>query len=358
MATNHLFKPTPLARAIEAIVAAGGSEAREARIVAENLVTANLTGHDSHGIGMIPRYVDSLIEGGLQPNRHPRVKFDGGALVALDGEAGYGQVIGLEATAIAIERAQRHGVCVMALANAHHLCRIGQWAEQAVAAGLVSISFVNVISRSIVAPFGGSDARFGTNPFTIGIPLEGQAPFILDMATSGVAQGKVRVAHNKGEKLPPGLLLDDKGNPTLDARFGVIEPFGALTTFGLHKGYGLAVVCELLGGALTGGGTWHTEDRSKKRVLNGMLTILIDPKKLGTADVFAREGREFIAWVKKSPPAPGHDRVRIAGEPERETRAKREKEGIAVDSNTWLELHAAGAKFGLAAETIDRLARA
>ncbi len=356
MPKAHVFQAAPLRRAIEAIVAAGGSEPREAELVAENLVTANLTGHDSHGIGMIPRYVESLKEGGLQPNRHPVVKFDGGALVALDGQAGYGQVIGLEATDIAIERAREHGVCVMALANSHHLCRIGQWAEQAVAQGLVSLSFVNVISRSIVAPFGGSDARFGTNPCTIGVPLAGQPPFILDMATSGVAQGKVRVAHNKGEKLPPGLLLDDKGNATLEARFGVIEPYGALTTFGLHKGYGLAVVCELLGGALSGGGTWHTTDRSKKRVLNGMLSILIDPKKLGTADVFEREARAFIEWVKQSPPAPGMDRVRIAGDPERETRARRQKEGIAVDANTWQEIHAAGAKLGVEAARLDRLA--
>ncbi len=356
MPKAHVFQAAPLRRAIEAIVAAGGSEPREAELVAENLVTANLTGHDSHGIGMIPRYVESLKEGGLQPNRHPVVKFDGGALVALDGQAGYGQVIGLEATDIAIERAKQHGVCVMALANSHHLCRIGQWAEQAVAQGLVSLSFVNVISRSIVAPFGGSDARFGTNPCTIGVPLAGQPPFILDMATSGVAQGKVRVAHNKGEKLPPGLLLDDKGNATLEARFGVIEPYGALTTFGLHKGYGLAVVCELLGGALSGGGTWHTTDRSKKRVLNGMLSILIDPKKLGTADVFEREARAFIEWVKQSPPAPGMDRVRIAGDPERETRARRQKEGIAVDANTWQEIHAAGAKLGVEAAKLDRLA--
>lgn len=356
MPKAHVFQAAPLRRAIEAIVAAGGSEPREAELVAENLVTANLTGHDSHGIGMIPRYVESLKEGGLQPNRHPVVKFDGGALVALDGQAGYGQVIGLEATDIAIERAKQHGVCVMALANSHHLCHIGQWAEQAVAQGLVSLSFVNVISRSIVAPFGGSDARFGTNPCTIGVPLAGQPPFILDMATSGVAQGKVRVAHNKGEKLPPGLLLDDKGNATLEARFGVIEPYGALTTFGLHKGYGLAVVCELLGGALSGGGTWHTTDRSKKRVLNGMLSILIDPKKLGTADVFEREARAFIEWVKQSPPAPGMDRVRIAGDPERETRARRQKEGIAVDANTWQEIHAAGAKLGVGAARLDRLA--
>ncbi|MGH8686850.1 MAG: malate/lactate/ureidoglycolate dehydrogenase [Burkholderiales bacterium] len=357
MTAPQLFQAAPLARAIEAIVAAGGSDAREAKLVAENLVTANLTGHDSHGVGMIPRYVESLKEGGLAPNRHPVVRFDGGALVALDGQAGYGQVIGQEATAIAIERAKAHGVCVMALANAHHLCRIGQWAEQAVAEGLVSISFVNVISRSIVAPYGGSDARFGTNPCTIGIPLAGRPPFILDMATSGVAQGKVRVAHNKGDKLPPGLLLDDHGNPTIDPRFGVVEPFGALTTFGLHKGYGLAVACELLGGALSGGGTWHTTDRSKKRVLNGMLSILIDPKKLGTAEVFGHEAGAFIDWVKQSPPAPGAGRVRIAGEPERETRAKREKEGIAVDATTWAEIHAAGAKLGLRPVELDALAK-
>ena len=356
MPSPHVFKPAPLARAIEAIVAAGGSDAREAKLVAENLVTANLTGHDSHGVGMIPRYVESLQEGGLQPNRHPQVTLNGGALIALDGQAGYGQVIGLEATDIAIERARAHGVCVMALANSHHLCRIGQWADQAVAAGLVSISFVNVISRSIVAPFGGSDARFGTNPCTIGIPLAGQAPFILDMATSGVAQGKVRVAHNKGDKLAPGLLLDDKGNPTTDPRYGVIDPLGALTTFGLHKGYGLAVACELLGGALTGGGTWHSTDRTKKRVLNGMLTIVIDPQQLGTAAAFEREARAFIDWVKQSPPAPGADRVRIAGDPERETRARREKEGIAVDATTWQEIRAAGAKLGLDAKRLDSLA--
>jgi uncharacterized oxidoreductase len=356
MANTFTFGSEPLTRAIEAIVAAGGSDAREARLVAENLVTANLTGHDSHGVGMIPRYIESLKEGGLATNRHPVIKFDGGALVALDGQAGYGQVIGAEATEIAIARARQHGVCVMALANSHHLCRIGQWAENAVAQGLVSISFVNVISRSIVAPFGGTDARFGTNPVTIGIPLPGQPPFILDMATSGVAQGKVRVAHNKGERVAPGLLIDDHGRPTTDARYGVIEPFGALTTFGLHKGYGMAVVCELLGGALTGGGTQHTEDRSKKRVLNGMLSILIDPNRLGTAPQFAREAAEFVAWVKMSPPAEGTDRVRIAGDPERETKAKRLAEGIAVDATTWNDILAAGAKLGLEREAVQRIA--
>jgi uncharacterized oxidoreductase len=346
-----------LSKCIETIVRAGGSDAREAKIVADNLVTANLTGHDSHGVGMIPRYVDSLLEGGLKVNQHPKMMFDGGAMISLDGQQGYGQVIGLEAMEIGIARARQHGLCVMGLGRSHHLCRIGQWAEQAVAAGLVSLHFTNVISRSIVAPHGGADARFGTNPMTVGIPIPGEPPFILDMATSAVAQGKIRVAHNKREKVSPDWLIDDAGKPTADPKFGVIEPFGALRTFGLHKGYGLAVVCELLGGALTGGGTWHSDDRSKKRVWNGMLTILIDPKRMGTADVFGAETTAFLESLRRSPVAPGFDKVRIAGEPERETRAKRERDGIAVDDNTWTEIVAAGAKLKVEKALLEKLAQ-
>ena len=357
MADSRVIRAAPLARAIEAVVAAGGSDAREAKLVAENLVTANLTGHDSHGVGMIPRYIESLLEGGLKVNRHPKIVFDGGAMISLDGQQGYGQVIVLEAMEIGIARAKQHGICVMGLGRSHHLCRIGQWAEQAVAAGLISLHFTNVISRSIVAPYGGADARFGTNPFTVGIPIPNEPPFILDMATSAVAQGKIRVAHNKREKVSPDWLLDDKGEPTSDPRFGVIEPFGALRTFGLHKGYGLAVVCELLGGALTGGGTWHSDDRSRKRVWNGMLTVLIDPERMGTADSFGPETTAFLESLRKSPVAPGFDKVRIAGEPERETRAKRERDGIAVDENTWNDIVAAGAKLKLGRAVLEKLVR-
>ena len=352
-----IFKKEPLTRAIEAIVAAGGSEAREAKLVAENLVTANLLGHDSHGIGMIPRYVEALVEGGLSVNQRPKVQLDAGALLALDGCQGYGQSIGLEATRMAIERAQAHGLSITALGNSHHLGRIGHWAEMAVAVGLVSIHFVNVISFARVAPYGGADGRFGTNPFCVGIPLPGEPPFVLDMATSAVAQGKLRVAHNKGAKIPLGWLLDGDGNPTDDPRWGVVPPFGAMATFGGHKGYGLAVACELLGGALTGGGTWHYPESSKRRVLNGMLSIVIDPRRFGTAAAFEREAHAYLEWVRQSPPGPGFDRVRIAGEPEREYRAKREREGIPVDLETWNEIRAAAQKLGVAPERIDALAK-
>ena len=352
-----LFQPKPLARAVEAIVAAGGSEAREATLVAENLVMANLCGHDSHGIGMMPRYVEALLEGGLAVNRKPQTTLDAGALLVLDGLKGYGQTIGFEATRMAIARAKQHGSAIVALGNSHHLGRIGHWAEMAVAEGLISMHFVNVQSFARVAPFAGADRRFGTNPVCIGIPLPGEAPFLLDMATSSVAQGKLRVAHNKGAKIPPGWLIDDQGNPTDDPRWGVLQPLGAMLTTGEHKGYGLAVACELLGGALTGGGVTDHDNKTQRRVLNGMLSILIDPARLGTQEKFMKDTKSFLAWLRSSRPAPGHDRVRIAGEPERETRAQRIREGVPVDAETWNEIRAAAVKLKLEPDQIDALAR-
>ena len=343
--TYHTIAAPALTEAVAEIVAAGGSTGDEPRQVARCLVTANLTGHDSHGVGMVPRYVDALVEGGLLPNRSPSITLDGGALLSLDGNRGYGQTIGRSAMAMGIERAQRHGVCILGLSNSHHLGRIGEWAEQAVAAGLVSLHFVNVMTRSTVAPYGGSDGRFGTNPCCIGVPLEGQAPMILDFATSAVAQGKMRVAHNTGERVPAGRLIDDKGNPTDDPRYVVIPPWGALLPFGDHKGSGMAIVCELLGGALAGGGTWHQAHDGTRRVINGMLTVLIDPAKMGGGrEAFDRECAAFVASIRESPPAPGFDKVRIAGEPEREAYAKRSAEGIPVDATTWEEILAAGEK--------------
>ena len=352
-----IFQKDPLEKAIEAIAAAGGSEAVEAQLVAENLVMANLVGHDSHGIGMMPRYVDALLEGGLHANQKPEVTLDAGALLVLDGRAGYGQTIGRDATFMAIARAKQHGTAIVALGNSHHLGRIGHWAEMAVAEGLISMHFVNVKSFSRVAPYGGADGRFGTNPVCIGIPLPGEPPFLLDMATSAVAQGKLRVAHNKRAKVPLGWLIDDQGRPTDDPKWGVLQPFGAMLCFGEHKGYGLSVACELLGGALTGGGAWHFPNSNRRRVLNGMLSILIDPQRLGTADAFAAEARAYLDWIRKSPPAPGFDRVRIAGEPEREMLAKRVKEGLPVDEETWKEILASAAKLKLSPERIDSLAR-
>jgi hydroxycarboxylate dehydrogenase B len=347
MAGFHVFRVEPLRAAISELMRGFGSGPGEIELVTDNLLQANLTGHDSHGIGMLPRYAAAYLEGGLLPNAHVQVRLDGGAMLSLDGRAGFGQVIGREATEIGIARAKQHGSCVLALGNSHHLGRIGAWAEMAVAEGLISIHFVNVLSRPIVAPWGGSDARFGTNPFAVGIPVDDGDPILLDFATSIIAQGKTRVAYNKGEKLSPGQMLDNDGVPTIDPKFGVVEPLGALLTFGQHKGFGLSLVCELLGGALAGGLAVHEPAAGKQRVLNGMLTILLDPKRLADSVTFQREMRACLDWIKASPPQAGCERVQVAGDPERATRARRLAEGIPVDKTTWEEILAAAAKLGV-----------
>lgn len=356
MAKIHTIRVEPLRAAIKSLVRGFNSEPREVDLVTENLIEANLTGHDSHGIGMLPRYSEAYVEGGLTANAHVKITLDGGAMLRLDGQAGFGQVIGHEAMELGIARAKQFGSCIMALGNSHHLCRIGAWAEMAVAQNLVSVHFTNVVSRPIVAPFGGGDARFGTNPFTVGIPVPGRDPILLDFATSVMAQGKARVAHNKGEKMPAGRLIDNKGAPTTDPKFAVVEPHGAIVTFGEHKGYGLAVVCELLGGALAAGMTCHEPASGKKRVLNGMLTILFDPAKLSEGALFGSEMNAFLDWVTASPPQPGFDKVRLAGEPEREMRAKRLADGIPVDEISWNDILLAAERLKLNPAEISRLA--
>ena len=334
------------------VIAAAGSAQVEAQKVAANLVLANLSGHDSHGVGMVPRYVDAVLEGGLKPNTGAKATLDIGTMLALDGQRGYGQVVGEEAMQMGIARARQHGSCIMTVGNSHHLGRIGHFAEMAVQQGLVSLHFVNVLSRPVVAPFGGGDGRFGTNPCCIGVPLRGQEPFVLDFATSRQAQGKMRVAHNKGERVPEGTLIDELGRPTTDPGVVVVPQsnglFGALMTFGEHKGYGMAVACELLGGALSGGGTWHRPADQSRSVLNGMLTVLIDPAKLGTQQSFDEEAQAFVDWLRQSPAAPDSDGVRLAGEPEREARAARVQAGITIDDQTWAEIEQAAAKAGSA----------
>ena len=337
---------------ITQIFKALGSSEAEATTVAANLVMANLSGHDSHGVGMVPRYVDAAMEqGGLQINAAAKINLDIGTMLNLDGQRGFGQVVGEESMHLGMQRAKQHGSCIMSLANAHHLGRIGHFAEMAVAQGLVSMHFVNVLSRPAVAPWGGADGRFGTNPCCIGVALKGRQPFILDFATSRQAQGKMRVAYNKGERVTPGLLIDERGNPTTDPGVVVVPQsnglFGALMTFGEHKGFGLAVASELLGGALTGGGTCNHIPPLKRAVFNGMLTILIDPARLGTQVAFEQEALAFVDWVQAGPVAPGYESVQIAGDPERAARAKRAVEGIEIDAQTWAEIVDAGQKVGV-----------
>ncbi len=324
----------------ERVFTAAGSEPDEARTIADYLVEANLRGHDSHGVGLIPNYLQHLAGGTVVANRKGRVVSEDGSLIVYDGERAWGQIAAREATMIGIAKARDTGVAVVALRNPHHIGRVGKYGEMCAEAGLASFHFVNVTdARPAVAPWRGTDARFSTNPVCIAIPgPEPERPIILDMATSVVAMGKVRVARNKGEQMKPGILLDADGKPTTDPGAMYGERRGAVLTFGEHKGYALAFVCEMLAGALCGSGTMRPERQGRGTATNGMLTIVIDPSRLIDRAWLQDEIAAMTRYITASPLQHPDEPVLIPGDPERLSRAERIKNGVPVDDETWREL--------------------
>jgi uncharacterized oxidoreductase len=360
MSAMLLFGHEGLRQAITQVFAAGGAEDATARAVADMLVEANLSGHDSHGIQMVTYYVDCLANGGLDPRARPELALDGGAVLKVDGNRGFGAIAGAFAMEQGIVRAGAHGVALVALANSHHLGRIGHWAEVCLGAGLVSLHFVNVHGhRPLVAPWGGRESRLGTNPFCAGVPgTENSAAFVLDFATSKIAFGKVGVAHDKGELLPDGAMITAAGEGTRDPATMIPDSTGgALLAMGEHKGGGLATLCELLGGALTGGGVGTPENQVADTTINGMLSVQIDPAALGAMDAVARDIDAIGDWVHSSAPAPGHEAVLLAGEPERRVRAQRLETGIPLAKPAWDGFLAAGGRLGVPAEALETAAR-
>ncbi len=307
---------------------------------------------------MTPRYIDAVLEGGLVPDAHVKIRADSGPLLTLDGCQGYGQVIGAEAMALGIERAKAHGVCVVGLAHSHHLGRIGHWAEQCIAAGLVSIHFVNVLSRPIVAPFGGRDARIGTNPFCVGIPRPGKEPIVLDFATSKIAQGKTRVAFNKGMELEPGTIIDDRGEPTTEP--ALYRDRAARRAAAVRRAQGLGPGPDLRAARRRARRRRHRRPGDRRSAPGPQQHVLGHRRRRP-----ARHGRQpgCRRWSRSSPgapprrPLPGCERVLTPGEPERATKAARLADGVPVDSVTWDEIVAAGGKVGLAAGDIEALSR-
>ena len=356
-----LVAADPLRKLIAEIIHRGGSEAAEAELVAAHLVDANLAGHDSHGVQLIPAYVRHLQDGLVVPNSPVKVAKDDGAFLMFDGQRGYGRRVAGEAMAMAIERCGQIGVVVLTLANAHHIGRVGAYGEMASAAGLVSMLFVNVADHGgLVAPFRGRDSRFSTNPVCIAIPgTDAHPPLLLDMATSGIAMGKVAVARNAGKRVPEGNLMDGAGRPTTDPGVMYEEPRGSLLPFGAHTGYGLAVFAEILAGGLSGGGTIQPGNPRRGGVVNNMFAVVVDPARLAGIDWLRREIDGFVDYVKASPPVDPAAPVLVPGDPERHSRETRRRNGIPLDPTTWDGVVAAGEALGLsrpAAEAIAEVA--
>ncbi len=337
------------------------SSEEEARRIATYLTTANLTGHDSHGVIRVPVYIRWKKMGSVVPNRTAEIVVDTPSLAVVDGKFGYGQTVAPQAVKIGIEKCRKSGLAAVALRNAGHIGRVGDWAEMAAAEGLVSIHFVNAAGSVLVAPYGGVERRLSTAPYCVGIPRRGQGPVVLDFATSIVAEGKVLVASRGGKKLPMGALIDLDGNLSENPAvlYGPYEANaprdhsqgrGAIRAFGEHKGSGLALICELLGGALTGTGATGPN----RRFANGMFAVYVDPAIVDPANFFDGEISRYIDYFKNSKPAAGVEAVLIPGEPEAKMRAERTRNGVPLPDDTWAAIVNTAREVGVSEASIQR----
>jgi hydroxycarboxylate dehydrogenase B len=342
------------------ILAAAGSSPDEAQTIAARLVDANLTGHDSHGAIRVPQYVAQVQDGTIVPNQKAEVVSETEVVTVLDGQFGYGQIVGEQAVRAAIDKARRHGIAMSTLRRSAHLGRLGDWAEMAAAAGLASLHFVNATGIPLrVVPHGGRDGRGTTNPIAMGIPVPDGGPVVLDFATSATAEGKVRVARNKGVTIPPDCLLDAAGRPTTDPNDLYTDPPGTLLPFGGatagHKGGALWLLVDLLAGGLTGGGCSRPPEGAA-RFSSSMLSIVIAPEAYADAGAIGAEIRRHLEFVKSARPRTPGGEVLLPGEPERRVRAERLANGIPIDPTTWEHILASGAQVGLARGDLESMA--
>ena len=337
------FTPDQLRSITSLIVRRMGSEEAETEAVADHLVRANLAGHDSHGVGTLPAYVRLLRDGLLVPNQTLETVVDFAALLVLDARRGFGQRMTGEAVRRGIERARELGACVLGLRNSSHIGRVGTYGEQAVQAGMAFIAYVNVADHSdISAPYGCSEPRLGTNPFVTAVP-GANGPMLLDMATTTIAAGKARIARNKGVPVPEGCLIDANGRPTTDPTGFIDDHLGSLLTFGAHKGSGLAVMCEIMAGALAGGK--RAGEHYEGGILNSLFAVLVDVSRLGGERVVAAV-EATRAHIQSSRAAPGFDEVLLPGDPERKS-ARVRAQGIEVDARSWEQIEEAAAQLGI-----------
>jgi uncharacterized oxidoreductase len=347
------ISPELLERLVAKIFAAAGSNSAEAQAVSQHLVEANLVGHDSHGVIRIAPYIAWVRDEKLVPNATPRHVLAAGSIALVDGQLGFGQVMARHTTELAIKLAQEHGIAAVALFNSGHVGRVGAWAAQAAAAGLVSMCFVNTSGGGIlVTPTGGIDRRLSANPIAIAVPVRGAAPLLVDISTCEIAEGKIRVAFNKGLKVPNGSIIDSQGQPTNDPRVFYADPPGAILPFGGHKGYGLGIMVEMLAGALTGGGCSRL---GVPRLEQAMLTIAIDPRKFQPEDAFAAEVRQYIDFVKSSRTVMPGGEILMPGEPEERNRTARTRDGIELDDMTWGQITDTANSLGISATEIQKL---
>jgi hydroxycarboxylate dehydrogenase B len=350
---ESLHQAVPLEDFARQVFMAMGASETVAAAVAGHLLRANLSGHDSHGLIRIAQYVEEADRGELVPSANAEVVMEKGAVGLVDAGRGFGH----SATALAMEwaaqRATEFGIAAAAVRRANHIGRLGEYAEIAAGRGVIGIATVGLVGGGGVTPFGGRQRYLGTNPWAIGVPAEGD-PMIFDAATSGVAEGKLRVARSKRASVPEGVIVDSAGSPTVSPddyyEGGAMLPLGGALLG--HKGYGLALASALIGslamidddGASTAGTSKTTAGSAW---LAGVFVLAIDPEWFGGAERYRTAVGRALAELRRQPAAAGVAEVLVPGDPERRSRALREREGIPIADAVWSDLVEVGSRYGV-----------
>ena len=307
-----------------------------ARQVAESLVLANLSGHDSHGVIRIIEYVAWTKRGWVNPHGQLEVVREQSCILILDGNFGFGQVIGRRAMELGIAKAKTDGACILSLRRSGHLGRIGEFMEQAAAAGLVCFALTNTHGAGVlVAPYGGCERRLSANPMGGAAPRPNGPPIMMDISTSTIAEGKIKVARSRGDSLPAGMFVNSHGEPSTSPEEYYASPPGALLPMAGHKGFALSMLCEVLAGAMTGAGC---SKAGVDRVANGFMAFLLDPKAFAGEEFVSSELGHLAEWVKSSRLQAGFDTIQLPGEPEAAARNQRSQSGIEIDDKTWQKI--------------------
>jgi uncharacterized oxidoreductase len=342
--------------AVELFQAAGCSD-EDARTVADHLVESNLFGHDSHGAIRMYEYVLAIREGRFLPKAKPRIVDEAPSTAVVDAGGAMGPVGGSFATRTAIAKARQNGVAAVALRNTSHVGRVGAYPLMAAREGMMAMVMVNGGRLGYqIAPYGGLDGKLGTNPIAVAAPRPGADPILVDMTTSVVAEGKVRLAINQGKSVPEGWLIDHDGNPTTDPRIFLAEKPGSILPLGgpvAYKGYGLGLIVDILSGTLSGQGCAAGE---RKLQSNGVLITVYHIEHFTDRARYDEEVENLVRHVRSSRLAPGFDEILLPGEPEFRTAARRRKEGIEIDETTWSRTKEAAGQVGLDASGWDAMA--
>jgi L-2-hydroxycarboxylate dehydrogenase (NAD+) len=326
-----------------------GVQAHDAEIAARALVAADLRGVDTHGVirfNLHSWYVKWLTEGSMTASPNIRVVAESATTALLDGDCGMGMVIGHRAMEMAIQKAKSAGVAMVGVRNSRHYGMSAYYSMLALPHDMIGVAMTNA-SRQVVPTFG-RESKYGTNPMCFAVPTNQELPFVLDMATTTGAAGKLELAARLGKSVPRGWALDERAEPTHDPRTAQkarkLLPLGGTRDGGSHKGYGLAILVEILCGVLTGTITALNDNQDPRGHFFG--AIRIDAFRPATE--FKRDMDRLLRELKSTPPAQGQERVYVAGEIEFETAQERAEHGIPLHSSVLEGLRAVGAQLGVA----------